>query len=552
MNYKAETEHQTNKKYQYLMGGACVLLLLILEWFYFRERLNLTDLFGDFGDGKFCSITTEHWFRFIRGKESFSSINMFYPTKGTLAYSDMLFMYAPLYCLLRVFGVDMFLSYKITLIGIHLIGTFAMAWFLRKYIACSPLATMVGTVIFAYANPYITSEHTQLYAYFLVPVLLCTFFGFLRNGEQKKKRIPYGLISVVLLAGIFYTSFYIGYFMVVFLMVWGAILLLRMIVLRDGSFSKCLAYVKQTWKMWCVYGALTLLCMIPFLLIELPIMKEFGGRDWSIVCAGTPKLSMIFRVHTGNFMNQIFSMFSDNLGGEYTEGFGIFTIVCLFAFLIYKGLKKEWDLIWTVGLAILGSILIIVQWKEGVSIWYVAYRFLPGASAIRMSIRFLMFLNLPLGIFFGSLWTDWEKKGKEATYQRGICYAATVVFLLQFVWTGSHMSMWNRPGEIAMVEEVPNPPADCQVMFCDNIPDQENFFSCIYWDLSANLIANRYDLKCINGYSGQIPKGLVDFYIMGRKNYHEILKKWSKQNQLQGVYGYDVTNHQWIKLEVDS
>ena len=106
-----------------------ISLLLFCEIFFFRNVLFNDSLFGDFGDARLTMLITEHWYRFLQGLEKINDLGIFYPAENTLAYSDMFLGYGIIHSFFRFCGFDMFISYKITLILVHIFGVFSLFYF---------------------------------------------------------------------------------------------------------------------------------------------------------------------------------------------------------------------------------------------------------------------------------------------------------------------------------------------------------------------------------------------------------------------------------------
>src|ERR1043165_8550579 len=64
-------------------------------------RSGFDTFFGDRGDARGFVYFCEHWYQSILGKASLLSPGIFYPTKRTLAYSDLLLGFATPYAFFR-------------------------------------------------------------------------------------------------------------------------------------------------------------------------------------------------------------------------------------------------------------------------------------------------------------------------------------------------------------------------------------------------------------------------------------------------------------------
>src|SRR5512141_2032905 len=60
------------------------------------------DLFpGPKGDTRLTAYLLEHWYQVLSGHGELLSPGMFYPVKGTMAFSDIYLVYVPVYALFR-------------------------------------------------------------------------------------------------------------------------------------------------------------------------------------------------------------------------------------------------------------------------------------------------------------------------------------------------------------------------------------------------------------------------------------------------------------------
>src|ERR671938_2128341 len=75
-----------------------------LQYHLVQFTSRFDTFFGDRGDARGFVYFCEHWYQSILGKASLLSPGIFYPTKRTLAYSDLLFGFAPLYSFFRALG----------------------------------------------------------------------------------------------------------------------------------------------------------------------------------------------------------------------------------------------------------------------------------------------------------------------------------------------------------------------------------------------------------------------------------------------------------------
>src|SRR5512139_3297012 len=81
------------------------------------------DLFpGPKGDTRLTAYLLEHWYQFLSGHTHLLSPGMFYPVKGTLAFSDIYLVYVPVYALFRLSGYDIFLALGLAVVVLNFLN----------------------------------------------------------------------------------------------------------------------------------------------------------------------------------------------------------------------------------------------------------------------------------------------------------------------------------------------------------------------------------------------------------------------------------------------
>ena len=197
-------------KRKYAEAAFALCVLVFCEFVFFRNALMSDALFGDIGDGRLTTLLTEHWWRFFTGKEKFTEIAMFYPCEEVFGYTDLFLGYGIVHSVFRLFGMDMYISYKWTLILIHMMGTISMYYLLKKTLNCSLLWSLFGTIAFCFSNNYaIRIGHTQLNAVAYLPLLLIFLVSFFRNYQNRRRRNLYSYAFVIWFVLLTYTSWYV-------------------------------------------------------------------------------------------------------------------------------------------------------------------------------------------------------------------------------------------------------------------------------------------------------------------------------------------------------
>ena len=197
------------------------VLIIALELLFFRNVIGNDSLFGDSGDGRLTMLLTEHWFRFFTGKEGVADLAMFYPNKNVAGYTDMFLGYGIIHSILRFLSFDVYLSYKMTLIALHVFGSFSLYHLLRRKLGIDVLWSLFGVIAFSYSTTFARSAaiHTQLFGMSLLPFLTALLVDVLQGFDNRKRRNRGIYAFIVFFVLIMYTSWYVAFFTALFLLI---------------------------------------------------------------------------------------------------------------------------------------------------------------------------------------------------------------------------------------------------------------------------------------------------------------------------------------------
>lgn len=538
-----------NKRFRVFL---CFLGVFMLELLFFRYFVLNDRLFGDAADGLLNNMLTEHWFQVLLGKEKWSALIIFYPTTNTISYTDMALGFSFPYVLLRLFGMNLFLANKISLIFIHCFGSLCFAWLLHKKCRVSALWTLIGVTAFSYSGAYYSLlNHTQMFAVSYIPFIVLMLWNYFEKQESKK-RIVYMLLAVTGIVLLFYTAFYVGYFFAVFCMVFVLCYLIYGALRGKEKIKAVVEFMKKRILEMILYMVYAVVLLIPFLIAYLPTMKSMGDRDWGIILEGSPQIRNVIDLSTNTALYGKALQMLGYKGNSTVEGdvnFSIITIaILLFVTVWYlrkSGKTGSWDrfLVIVCLCSCLVSIVLVIRVSE-YSLWYLFYKFVPGASALRAMMRYYLFLHLPIGFLIAYC-------GNRVCERNSLKSISIVGILFLLVLTGNMKykvaSSWNIDKELESLKSVPEPPEDCEIAYFTNDKgDIERFFPFI--QMKAWAIANDKGLKTINGYSGNYPDEWGLEYISSVNNLGRALC-WISRNQLEHVYIYDMVDKQWVSSE---
>ena len=556
-----------------------LLLLLFLEWLSFRNMYGTEQLFGDLGDGRLTNLITEHWYRFFRGEASFADLGIFYPAQNTLAYSDMFLGFGIIHSLFRFLGMDMYLAFKCTILLVHLLGTIASFYLLRRVLRVRTVWAVFGTAAFSFSDSYITGLlHTQLASLSFLPVTFILIIRFVQNFENRKKRNVYGCLSILMLAVILYSAWYTAFFLAfsffTFLLVGlAAVLILR---IRPGKYlKKWILTLKWDLLGYLLFGAALI---TPFILLELPVMNMSGGYMFEEISERyLPGLAGLIHVSSGNWMLGEWISRTSWFAGkdhEIIRGFSIvllLTFVCTFIRHIVRTHRlsprngKHIDfrsiLCTVISVSTVLDILFMIRWPgTSFSLWEGVFLYFPGGKSIRSVGRYMLFLSFPLSMitaYMAGAEHFSSAPSSSATIKRSfISTIPETVLLVLLILSNLNIvsikpegmiSPWNRKDALERMAQVAQPPEDCKIFYLSD-PSSDQILPLLQTE--ACEIAYAKNLKTINGYSGLTPEGWGELWDIRGENYQKAAYNWIFDHDIRNVYGYDQIDNLWYFAEI--
>lgn len=300
--------------------------------------------------------------------------------------------------------------------------------------------------------------------------------------------------------------------------------------------------------------------LLPFIYVYMPILKEKGGYSYDYIIAQLPEPVDIINVpkHNlalGTWVYNTLHLTDRGFSIELIEGFSPILLFLLGAGLILPrkrtnttSIKKiiEQTCCASISPAILVCILFTLKLSSnGISLWYLIYKFIPAGQSIRVPARFFLFLQFPMTIAATIYCNELIKKVKFKTII--LCALIFISFFFNISLHGVS-SFWNKSERISAMQGVSVPPEECIAFYLiDTVNQIENTGQ---FQADAFEIATLYRLPTINGISGQIPEG------WGAINnprdsaaYEQAVFALINDKNLQGIYAYDLGADKWISIE---
>lgn len=551
---------ENKKNNEKLIFSILILTVFALELIFFREIIfNNDNITGSLADARLVSLIMEHWYDVFFNNASLRDLSIFYPVKNTLGYSDTVFLLSIPYLFFRLIGMEWLTAYQLTLIFVHFFGGLCLAWFLRKNLKLPLFACIIGLIIGYYnISYYIKIQHTQFLTFAFIPLLFILLKYFYDNiiNNIKRKRVIYGLLSIFLFSGILITSFYTGFYMALFFLIFNVVLVI--IYFKNNNLNiKTIKNIFIINKLEIIiYFVCFVISLLPFIYIYLPIFKEMGSRNYGEVDYYLPNLYNYVNLQS---LDKLFSI--KPFIYELKYGYPLFTFIFLILSIIYfikhfnknKTTRNNIEIIticFAITIIIISVLMLKIElFEKNYSLWYFIYKLIPGASAIRAVFRFNQFLFLPAGILIAVYLSNKiiipvnELGVKKIS--NNFSYAMIFIILTTFIFidnqTNEKNTNWTKSYIYNYLDKVSSPPEDCESFLLINNPNEHYG----YYHLDAWSIANKYNIKTINGYSGQFPDDWSYMFYMGEnKNYSEV-SKWINKHNLKNVYLYDYNNNIW-------
>ena len=546
-----EVALKNNSRYRkgYVLG--IVLFLIAMEVFFFRNIIG-DALISDKYDGRLTMLITDYWYQLVTGNVQWGELDFFYPALNTLAYSDMFLGMGIIHGIFRLCGMSIYRSFELTIIVIHVIGTFSMYYLMKEIYRVELFWSLIAVMLFSFSSTYsFFLVHPQLISLSLIPVLAIFLTRFFLRIEDvhRKKRIAYGLLFITGFCIMMYTAWYTAFFIALFCLVYGLTYVAFSVYHKE--FSDFIGYVRKIGIEIVIYITYAVLLLIPFFMLYLPVYRNTTERPYHETAKYLPELADIMNVSSSNLVlgKLIARSGLENRGYSFEVGIG-FSLVLLFLFLIalFQSIRTKDFRIRVLAVSILICLILPIRLSaNGISLWQLVYLAIPGAKSIRAAGRLWLFLSFPISVFIGVLLNKKRLRSYSVSHISRIILIV-LVFLFN-VRKGGVFSAWSESAQTSFIEQINAPPMDCTVFFIydeDGIPDgqDENLYT-IQKQVDAEEIANYFDINTINGYSGLTPGGWDGVFNVYGDSYLDSVKSWMKQNNLNQIYKYNISRNIW-------
>jgi hypothetical protein len=540
------------------MAVAVMLLCLAV---FFRDALlaRLHLLYGDGYDGVIEVTILNHWYRVFTAGAAWDVTGYFHPYPATLGYNDTYLIPGIPFTLARIAGADLFLAAFASHVAMKAIGFTGMYVLLRRGLAVRTALALAGAALFATANASLVHmNHAQLLSVGLFPwlgFLALRTMAALRRG-QSRRLVAYGCGFALLYAVTAFSAFYGVWFFSLFLGLYTPIALL---IAAPGARRALAIAAARHWRALMLCALVGAIALLPLLSLYLPKFEAGAQHPWrNGAYLYLVDMTALFNVGTGNL---VWGQLPAALGyalplpkGESQFGLPIGLLATtLFAMLWARRDREGSGIVLPVGITITVLIALALRWPGDHSAWWYVNSYIPGATAVRVVERLLLFALVGILVIV-IVFLDRAPRPGWATA------LIVVALLVEQVQLDAPLAL-DRDAQRAMLIAVGPPPRACEAFFVvaarpRNYPalaearaidiaeggtgrDGRILLQLYRHNVDAMLLASYYGIPTINGFSSFNPP---DWNLSSpdAKSYLQRVRSYARRHRINHLCGLDV------------
>lgn len=539
MTSVSKTEIQTKRQPWGVTGWTIVMAVFLVGFVAFPLRTvgaNLDYLPGDPADNRLNNYILEHGYRYLtRRVDSFWDAPMFYPTLKATTRSDAHLGMLPIYAALRIVGYSPECAFQGWFLIPFILNFATSAWAIRRF-GFGPIAVAAGAYTFTFPISVAAQTlHAQLFPRFLVAPAVVFAWEFLRTPRTWRL----GAVAACWV-GQTYLTVYMGYFLVLLLLVGFVITLARF-----GRQLPWRELLLPGWRVW--FGRVAVIAATGIAIF--PLMWAHGrgvgtlSKEHFLVFAPRPGAWLTPPVHAGTYpeLADITGLGTWEVAEQQLcPGFTSILAVGLGLIVLFRPntVDDRWSV---VAVAAWSAILLALLVTRYGTWWpYESLIGLPGAGGIRAVGRVVFVIMFPAAVVVGAF----AERIVHATASMGRGVTVIVAFLAFLAvmadhWlvstTGSTAGKWKamrysretavtRQNKVA--EVIRRHPAPTAVhVFPSATPS-----GGLGVQLEAMRATQDLGLPCVNGWSGYSPQGWD--YVTFFPSYRSLINWLTSTNNL--------------------
>jgi hypothetical protein len=513
-------------------------------WLFRRWFLSGFDaVFGDEEDGYLAIALVEHWHHVFTGAAHWGDPIIFYPTRGTLGYTDAFFLIGVVHALLRGLGLDAFTAYMTAIAGLTAAGFFGFRRLAVRHFGVPPAYAAVGAFLFAFANvDAVKLIHVQAYGAMLLP-WLCDLA--LSGWASKRAGAVFGGAAGLFYGALFLTAFQTAWFFGCYLLL---LALLHPVVCGLATTRDLARRMLTEHRSLMVAAACGFaIGIVPFLLLYVPVFLAGHSRDFAEVASNMPQWRDLANVTPENAVwGGLLEWLT--LAGRpdrpvweaelaFTPAVLAVFVIGLAALVARRG-RPSWkhDQVFV----LLGAAVVIVWLLQmdyfGLRPWRAVWATVPGAKAIRYVFRSQLVANLFVTLVVARVLADMAVARVLTVF---IC-AFLIIEQVNLTWP----PILSRRAALAWIEAAPPPPQGCRAFYVTPNAIPLDGSGPRHQD-DAMLFAEIRGIPTVNGFSSWFPDGWA-LDEPANPGYAAAVRDWARRNGLeQGLCGLDPRGATW-------
>jgi len=414
----------------------------------------------------------EHWLRALLGDEPWRHPAQYFPARGSLGYYDAHFLQALVYIPLRLLGIERYLALQLQQLILTAIG-FAGFWLLSRGLLRTPVPiALIGSLLFTFASSlHASTSQPQLFSIYFVPWLcLALTHGWRISTESVKRAACWWLAAGFGYALLFFTSFYIAWFVAITVAVVGFLLVLSrpagaLAVLRENG--------RRLWPMTLAWIVGWSIGIIPFLRTYVPVLAEGRTRSLADAMASIARKADVVNTGAGNVLwGKVLGAIPGYPVERLLQPDVYRTVTPLVLLTVLLGticvlLDRQRRTYSTElrALPVLGAtvfvLLLLPMRVFGFTVWPWIWQWIPGANAIRFAWR-LQIVNAAVAAVAVTILLAWLYRRESGRPRLNAVLALVIGGVLVFEQVSrDDWAEIDRHQEIALLASIPKPPPQC-------------------------------------------------------------------------------------------
>lgn len=461
---------------------------------------------GNLGDPRLNNLILEHVYQCVRGTYSLLSPGQFYPTPGTLVYSENLIANSIIYAPLRIFGLSEMSAYQAWMLVVHTLNFFSFIFLISEFKPARAIAFPI--TFFAISSSLLITQlgHAQLLPFFPFLISLALVFRFARKRNHKHLLHAFFFSTLQHFLGI-----YLGVFSTVLLIL---VTLSLYFIIDSDTRSKLLCEIRRSWRTLTITAVLSAASLALLYGPYAHFSLAGGSRPLESIEKLSPTIGHWFTAPETSLLYGRQAFLKPGAIRVESELFGGWTIVAIMAVVLLFARKLTASCRGRTAIALviitIAIMAAVTMFPFGGASWspYLAFaKAVPPIRAIRAIGRIALLLHLLQAIAALLLLQLLYRQG--GVRHRAAAVIVAMIMALEVVsLPGRSFSKSHAEARVSQLTSTVDPADQRRVLAY--LPAL-NIQPVLFAHLDAWFAAIRLGKVTVNGYSGTLPDTHLHF-----------------------------------------